>query len=89
MAFSRDDFQRIGGGLSGDAPSVFSYTSVGDNLAAQRASGYFNNASSELTKGDFILHNQLTSAALTSAVTGVSVVANITSAGVVTTVAIS
>ena len=89
MAFSRDDFQRVGAGLSGDAPSVFTYTSADDTLATQRGSGYFNNASSELTKGDFILHSQLTTAALTSAVTGVSVVANITSAGVVTTVAIS
>ena len=89
MAFERDDFQRVGAGLSGIAPSVFTYSSVADNIAAQRAANYFNDAAAELTKGDFIIHNQLTAGAIPTAQATVSVVTNITAANVVSVAAIS
>ena len=89
MAFERDDFQRAGAGLAGIAPGVFTYSSVADTIATQRGANYFNSAASELTKGDFIMHNQLTAGAIPTAQAAISVVSNITAAGVVTIVAIS
>lgn len=52
MAFSRDGLSRIGG--SGDANAVWVYSST-ESPATVAGSGYFNNASAELTVGDVVL----------------------------------
>lgn len=53
MAFSRDGLTRIGSG-TGDAPSLWSYTSA-DAIATVNTSGYFNDASKELGIRDVIM----------------------------------
>ena len=52
MAFSRDGLSRIGG--SGDANAVWVYSSI-EAPATVAGSGYFNNASYELSVGDVVL----------------------------------
>ena len=52
MAFSRDGLARIGG--SGSANTVWIYSSI-DAPATVAGSGYFNNASAELSVGDLVL----------------------------------
>jgi len=86
MAFERNDFQRVGAGLAGIAPSVFTYSSVADTIAAQRCANYYNDAAAELSKGDIILHGQQPAGNATGTV---SVVQAISAAGVVAIAAIS
>ncbi len=53
MAFSRDGLTRIGSG-TGDAPSIWSYSSA-DAIATVNTAAYFNNASLELGIRDIML----------------------------------
>jgi len=85
MAFSRENFQRIGGGLSGTAPAVFSHHSDTDSVTAQAAAGYFNAARAELRVGDQI-H---ISSGTTTGTGGVRVVATVPATGNVTVAALS
>ncbi len=85
MAFSRENFQRIGGGLSGTAPAIFSHHNDSDSVATQAGAGYFNNAREELSVGDQI-H---LSSGTTTGTGGVRVVATVPATGNVTLVALS
>lgn len=54
MAFSSTGFNTIGGqSKSGNAPSIYTYTST-DAQTAIRVSGYFNSVASILKVGDII-----------------------------------
>jgi hypothetical protein len=54
MAFSATGFNAIGGqSKSGNAPSIWTYTST-DAQSAIRVSGYFNSVASVLKVGDII-----------------------------------
>ena len=53
MAFSRDGLSKIGGG-TGNAPTLWSYTSA-DAIATVNTAGYFNDASKELRVRDVIM----------------------------------
>ena len=56
MAFSKDNFQPIGGqAKAGNAPQVWSYTAPGtDALADINTSGYFNEVADLVKVGDLI-----------------------------------
>lgn len=56
MAFLKANLAPIGGQSSrGKAPQVWSYQSAVDNLAAVKASGYFDEVNGLLEAGDIIL----------------------------------
>ena len=61
MAFDKDGFNVIGAAKSGNAPSVYTYTSS-DDLATINSSGYFNDLSDTLEKHDFVMTVGKTSA---------------------------
>ena len=54
MAFNKDGFNVIGAAKSGNAPSIYTYTST-DDLATINTSGYFNDLSDTLEKHDFVM----------------------------------
>ena len=85
MAFSRENFQRIGGGLSGSAPAIFCHHNDTDSVATQAGAGYFNAARDELKVGDQI-H---ISSGTTTGTGGVRVVATVPATGNVTVAALS
>ena len=82
MSFSRANFATADLGMGSNAPKINSYRTTADNKAAVIASGYFNGVNKQLQAGDFIL---------VSASDGdvVASVANVTTAGVVTTISIA
>ena len=53
MAFAAAGFNVIGAAKSGNAPSIYTYTSA-DAIATVNTSGYFNDASDVLKVGDLI-----------------------------------
>ena len=60
------------------APAVWTYFHASDNLAAIKASGYFNDAANLLSDGDVIIFSA------NGAAVDIVTIADITSAGVVT-----
>ena len=60
MAFSKDGLNVIGAAKSGNAPSMYTYTSA-DAITAVRVEGYFNDLSDTLAVGDVIfVHDSAT-----------------------------
>ncbi len=60
MAFSKDGLNVIGAAKSGNAPSMYTYTSA-DAIAAVNTEGYFNDLSDTLAVGDIIfVHDSAT-----------------------------
>lgn len=56
MAFILANMQPIGGNeRRGDSPMLWSYASAADNLAAVKASGYFDSISTLLSPDDVIM----------------------------------
>lgn len=60
MAFNKDNFVPVSAMANSSASRMFSYTSASDNLAAIKASGYFNAAAAPtgglgLTDGDIVI----------------------------------
>lgn len=60
MAYAAAGFNVIGAAKSGNAPSVYTYTS-GDAIATVNTSGYFDDLSDTLAVGDIIfVHDSAT-----------------------------
>ena len=60
MAFAAAGFNVIGAAKSGNAPSIYTYTSA-DAIATVNTSGYFNDLSDTLAVGDVIfVHDSAT-----------------------------
>ena len=60
MAFATSGFNVIGAAKSGNAPSIYTYTSA-DAIADVNTSGYFNDLSDTLAVGDIIfVHDSAT-----------------------------
>ena len=60
MAFSANGWNVIGAAKSGNAPSIYTYTSA-DAIATVNTSGYFNDLSDTLAVGDIIfVHDSAT-----------------------------
>lgn len=60
MAFSKDGLNVIGAAKSGNAPSMYTYTSA-DAIATVNTEGYFNDLSDTLAVGDIIfVHDSAT-----------------------------
>ena len=60
MAFATSGFNVIGAAKSGNAPSIYTYTST-DAIATVNTSGYFNDLSDTLAVGDVIfVHDSAT-----------------------------
>jgi len=62
MALNKENFIPLSAMANSNAPRIFSYNSGGDNLAAVKVSGYFNDVAKSdiapgygLLSGDFIL----------------------------------
>ncbi len=55
MSFNRDNFTYSNIGQGSNAPKIHAYRSTADNKAAIGGSGYFNDLSSQLEVGDFIM----------------------------------
>lgn len=53
MAYATSGFNVIGAAKSGNAPSIYTYTSA-DAIATVNTSGYFNDLSDTLAVGDII-----------------------------------
>ena len=60
MAFSANGWNVIGAAKSGNAPSIYTYTSA-DAIATVNTSGYFNDLSDTVAVGDVIfVHDSAT-----------------------------
>jgi len=60
MAYATSGFNVIGAAKSGNAPSIYTYTSA-DAIATVNTSGYFNDLSDTLAVGDIIfVHDSAT-----------------------------
>lgn len=79
MAFAQANWSTVAASKSGNAPSVYSYSSSADNKAAVAGSGYFNSVEGLITTGDFILNH---------ASDGGQLLVATNTAGVITTTAI-
>ena len=80
MAFSRDNWQPIGGqSRRGSAPQLWSYTTT-DAKTVGRGSGYFNAVSDDVTPGDSIFSYGSTGGTATMTI---HIVLTVTSGGVV------
>lgn len=79
MAFAQANWSTVAASKSGNAPSVYSYSSSADNKAAVRASGYFDSVEGLITTGDFVLNH---------ASDGGQLLVATNTAGVITTTAI-
>lgn len=52
MAFSSTGWATVQASKKGTAPSMFTYSTAADNLAAAKASGYFNTMQAHIATGD-------------------------------------
>ena len=56
MAFAQANWSTVAASKSGNAPSVYTYSSSADNKVAVAASGYFDSVEGLITTGDFIMN---------------------------------
>jgi hypothetical protein len=56
MAFAQANLATVAASKSGNAPSVYAYSSAADNKTAVAGSGYFNSVEALITTGDFIMN---------------------------------
>ena len=68
MAFDRDGWNPIGGqSKKGTAPQLYTYTTA-DTVATVNTSGYFNDVSDDVVKGDVIISVTSTGGTLASSI---------------------
>ena len=60
MAFELKRFANIGGVSTKDGPSLFTYSSAADDLAAVKTAAYFNEVRGMLNVGDAIMYFDVT-----------------------------
>ena len=54
MAFAQANWATVAASKAGQAPSIYSYKSAGDNKATIAGSGYFNSVEGLINTGDWI-----------------------------------